>query len=379
MERAEARLQAEGGLPDDAELEGLAKEHQRHEKALDAVLGPRRKTHAVKLAREDRPFRREDLEAFQEAGWQIRSAGSVPAIVGKTLAALNPSDDLTRILGPKGEVRAVVIQSVSPFGEDLVRALQEEGYDVSPAPRGMREAKAAVNPGRNEVGQLVTVEDTRKSGHRQDGRMTKTTGRARKAASTSKGTPKAPVRADSGKAKKAARPNPSHPKKAQKAPKRGATMSAAKRKPGRAAHRLNPSEEASLAKVWKAWTGSEPGQSLRLQVEAPHLYGLPSHVVLLGRVVWLATKEGKEIRFGVSGPYMVTDAEARKVWLVSHKGHRFDLEPALIGYLARKPKFGDRATTEYVHAFEGRTHAVMNGQVGALTGGFRITPAGLEG
>lgn len=169
-------------------------------------------------------------------------------------------------------------------------------------------------------------------------------------------------------------------KKANPAPKSGAsTKRAAKRKPGRSALVLNPSDDAGLAKVWKAWTGAEPGQSLRIDVEEPSRYGLPSRVVLLGRVSWFATKGGKETRFGVSGPYMVTDAKAAKVWLVSHKGHRFDLEPALIGYTARKPKFGDKATVEYVHAFEGRAHAVMDGQVGALTGTFRITPAGLEG
>jgi hypothetical protein len=169
-------------------------------------------------------------------------------------------------------------------------------------------------------------------------------------------------------------------KKANPAPKSGAsTKGAAKRKPGRAALALNPADGEGLAKVWKAWTGAEPGQSFRINVEEPASFGLPSRVVLLGRVAWFATKAGKETRFGASGPYMVTDAKAERIWLVSHKGHRFDLEPALIGYMARKPKFGDRATVEYVHAFEGRAHAVMDGQVGALTGTFRITPAGLEG
>ena len=150
-------------------------------------------------------------------------------------------------------------------------------------------------------------------------------------------------------------------------------------KSGRAALTLNPSDAAGLAKVWKAWTGTEPEQVLKIDVEEPRRFGLPAKVVLLGRVSWLASKSGKEERFGASGPYMVTDATAKRIWLVSHKGHRFDLEPALIGYMARKPKFGDTATMEYIHAFEGRAHAVMDGQVGALTGTFRITPAGLEG
>jgi hypothetical protein len=204
----------------------------------------------------------------------------------------------------------------------------------------------------------------------------KTTGR-KKAASTSKGTPKAPVHAPS-RAKKPVRPT-LPPKKKTRAPKPGASKGAAQRKPVRPAFRMNPSEDASLAKVWKAWTGSDPGQVLQIDVDEPRRYGLPSKVVMLGRVAWLATKDGKEKRFGASGPYMVTDGKAERIWLVSHQVQAFDLEPALIGYTARKPKFGDQNSVEYVHAFEGRAHAVMNGQVGALTGTFRITPAGLEG
>lgn len=145
------------------------------------------------------------------------------------------------------------------------------------------------------------------------------------------------------------------------------------------AHRLNPSTPADLAKVWKAWTGAEPTKVMELEVEDAKRFGLPSKVVLLGRVSWFATKDGQEERFGDAGPLMVTDAAAKRVWLVSSKRMAFDMQPALIGYLARKPKFGDQGLVEYVHAFEGRTRAVMDGHGGALTGTFRITPAGLEG
>lgn len=285
-----------------------------------------------------------------------------------------------------------------------------------------------------KAGQSGTVRDTRKEAPRHDGPMSTTTTGRKKAAATSKGHPSPrPVPAAPQRAKKPTRPTslkkanptatPAQVKLVDRATKAtekayqvvgdaaqlrahlaaikahlAAALALKGHKEGEAYHRnwakthgaemarlmkqaprLNPSDAAGLAKVWKAWTGTDPGQSLQLQVEEPHRYGLPLHVVLLGRVTWLATKDGKETRFGVAGPYMVTDAAARKIWLVSHKAHHFDLEPALIGYTARKPKFGDRATVEYVHAFEGRTHAVMAGQVGALTGSFRITPAGLEG
>jgi hypothetical protein len=434
----------------------LAREQAAEDRARAAVLGPSGRTHAVKIALEDRPFRRADLEALQTAGWILRPAGTVPAKVGRSMpaeAAWNPADALTRILGPKGETRAVVIQAESAFGEDLVRQLQTAGYDVSPAPKGYRQGHArALNPEpsaalkravyealkrstpkggataedlarkvkapveeveaalerheanglahrRRDVqslfgavweagmdapgffsgaeaqqplpmfnprntGQSGTVRDTRPRAPGHDGPMSTTTTGRKKAAATSKGHPTVPpVPAAPQRAKKPARPAlvPKKIKKATSVPK------------------FNPSDAEGLAKVWKAWTGAEPGQSMRLQVEEPHRYGLPLHVVLLGRVAWLATKAGKEIRFGVSGPYMVTDAQAQKLWLVSHRDHHFDLEPALIGYTARKPKFGDQATVEYVHAFEGRTRAVMDGQVGSLTGSFRITPAGLEG
>lgn len=518
----------------------LAKEQAREARALAAVLGPSGKTHAVKIALEDRPFRRADLEALRAAGWILRPAGTVPARVGRTLPAelaWNPADELERLLGPRGEVRAVVIQSEGAFGEDLVRHLQADGYDVSPAPKGYRHGKArASNPepspelkrkvyealkrltpkggataedlarkvkaspeeveavlARHEANGLAhrrsdvhslfgavweagmdtpgffSGEEAQrplpmfnpsgaKTRHRatptatgdrpipEDGPMSKTITGRKKAAGTSKGHPTPhPVPAAPKRAKKPARPT-SRPRKGNPASElgkmtallqritgpgvnieagRGGTfvlegkraavkraaelLTKAKPKAGRwileslqniedpeiraqgveamawlrledaPAHRLNPSDAEGLAKVWKAWTGTDPGQSLRVQVEEPRRYGLPPHVVLLGRVAWFATKSGEVKRFGVSGPYMVTDAQAKKVWLVSHKRHRFDLEPALIGYTARKPKFGDKATVEYVHAFEGRAHAVMDGQVGALTGTFRITPAGLEG
>ena len=143
--------------------------------------------------------------------------------------------------------------------------------------------------------------------------------------------------------------------------------------------KINPSNPEALARIWKAWTGSDADKTLHIEIDQARKFGLPSQVVLLGRLTWLATAKGGVKKFSADGPLLVTDAEARKVWILSAKPQKFDLEPSLIAYLARKPKFGDKNLIEYVHAFEGRAHAVMDGQVGALTGTFRVTPAGLEG
>ncbi|HEU4951533.1 MAG TPA: hypothetical protein VFT46_06260, partial [Holophagaceae bacterium] len=526
LARAEKRLQAEGSLPDDEHLAELARQHQAQERALDAVLGPRRQAYAVKIALEGRPFRRADLERLQEAGWILRPAGTAPATVGRALAAINPSDPLGRILGPKGEARAVVIQSPGPFGEDLVRALQADGYDISPAPKAMREAppsqSRAMNPtaspafarkvyaalvkasdrsggaevpdlaartkatpeevrealrslagkglahisggslfgqvwraGIPEAGlfevnrtEMVTMGDTRRrSPAEAEGSMAKTSSK------TSKGRAKAPEHAKRGtSARRGARPSKatrlsrSNPSKGIRFLQHSVTDGTHKarvhysldnRTDGRKAvtiyakdydnalgdifgkaykndtdiqtdyfekgrvvlfadhplyrearaaverfqakRKTNPTVQTSgaLERIFEAWTGAKPDKVIRLTLpEARHLK-VPSHLVLLGRVSWLADAKGSERRFEHQGPLMVTDEQAERIWLVSEKPQRFDLEPSLIGYRMRKPKFGDRGEVEYVHAFR-RAHAVMDGQVGALTGTFRITPAGLE-
>lgn len=141
---------------------------------------------------------------------------------------------------------------------------------------------------------------------------------------------------------------------------------------------LNPTETDALKRIWKAWTGSEADKVIKVDLGEARRLKIPAKLVLLGRVSWLASVKGEDKRFGAAGPLMVTDAKAEKVWLVSEKPHRFDMDAALIGYEAKKPKFGDKNPIEYVHEFK-RAHAVMDGQVGALTGTFRITPAGLEG
>lgn len=142
--------------------------------------------------------------------------------------------------------------------------------------------------------------------------------------------------------------------------------------------RFNPSRPEDVARVWKLWTGAKPGQVLKLAVN-DSTGSLPEDVALLGRVAKFITPKGVLKDFGETGPLLVTDGQAKHVWLIDPKGQRFDLAPSIICYLARKPKFGDRGLVEYVHSFDRPARAQMAGQVGTLTGGFRLTPRGIEG
>lgn len=141
---------------------------------------------------------------------------------------------------------------------------------------------------------------------------------------------------------------------------------------------FNPSTEGDVERVWKLWTGAKPSQVLKVKVTDP-TGQLPAHVALLGRVAKFIQADGTLLDFGASGPLLVTDGKASKVWLIHPKAQRFDVRPRLICYLAKKPKFGDRGLVEYIHAFEGSARARMAGQVGEMTGSFRLTPRGIEG
>lgn len=138
------------------------------------------------------------------------------------------------------------------------------------------------------------------------------------------------------------------------------------------------SPKKSLETVWKAWTGSEPGQSFSLNLDNPK--DCPIEVVMLGRLSKLITAKGK-VEIFADGPFLVTDGKMKKVWLVDHEPRNInlDLKGGLIGYYAKKIKNGDKGPVEYIHAFTGRAKAVMEGEVGRLSGQFRLTEAGIEG
>jgi|GEM_PF-6726791 len=144
----------------------------------------------------------------------------------------------------------------------------------------------------------------------------------------------------------------------------------------------NPKEgpdAPGLVAAWERWTGSKSSGAFVLNLK--NAGSLPASVVLLGRLAKLITAGGEVQDFAEKGPYLVTDAAMRRVWLVSEKARRFDLDVSkgIICYHAKKTKFGDRSTVEYVHAFRGKARAAMEGQTGELTGTFRLTPRGIEG
>jgi hypothetical protein len=167
----------------------------------------------------------------------------------------------------------------------------------------------------------------------------------------------------------------------QKRP-RAATGPAPKKDAGsmRKVHRFNPTDAAEVAKVWKLWTGAEVGQVLKLTLDLPERAELPGTVALLGRVSRLIGPDGSYREFKASeAPFMVTDGKMRRLWLLGVKPQAFDTAVSIIAYVTRKPKFGDRGTVEYIHAFKGSAKARMSGHAGEITGTFRLTGRGIEG
>lgn len=144
--------------------------------------------------------------------------------------------------------------------------------------------------------------------------------------------------------------------------------------------RFNPTDTADVAKVWKLWTGAEVGQVLKLTLDLPERAELPGTVALLGRVSRLIGPDGSYREFKASeAPFMVTDGHMKRLWLLGVKPQAFDTAVSIIAYVTRKPKFGDRGTVEYIHAFKGAAKARMSGHAGEITGTFRLTGRGIEG
>ena len=112
------------------------------ERAWLAVLGPTGHTRAVKLISLRAPFMAQDVAAYEDAGWNVFPAGSIPAKIGKPLAGLtrNPDADLAAILGPSGAARAVVIQAATAMiDREIVNEFLESGFDVAAAPKRYRD------------------------------------------------------------------------------------------------------------------------------------------------------------------------------------------------------------------------------------------------
>jgi hypothetical protein len=128
------------------EKRAAERERAKLEKSYDSILGGRKTAQAVKISRADGGlFDFMDVDRFEEAGWKVTGAGSVTARPGSV--RLPGSLDTYRNPAPFGEhgtARALVL--LGPVTRDTIKSLQREGYDVSAAPKSLREP-IAKNPG----------------------------------------------------------------------------------------------------------------------------------------------------------------------------------------------------------------------------------------
>jgi hypothetical protein len=150
--RAGQRAQAK------AEKEAAKARHQEEAKAYRRILP----AYAVKVAPSDgSAITAEDVRYFREDGWNVAPAGTVPAKVGRALAGADrdrPAADETPFvwnpdpLGPRGKARAVVLHASAKLTAADVEGLRAAGWDVSAAPKALREhpaGKVERNPSHN--------------------------------------------------------------------------------------------------------------------------------------------------------------------------------------------------------------------------------------
>ena len=113
--------------------------------ALQRILGPSGVANAVKVAKASgEPFTAQDVQSFRAAGWGVTAAGTVtarPGTSGVSGVQFSESDwaPFTNpdTLGPNGTARALVLLGqVDAAGVDDLAA---NGYDVTPAPKRIRE------------------------------------------------------------------------------------------------------------------------------------------------------------------------------------------------------------------------------------------------
>lgn len=74
-----------------------------------------------------------------------------------------------------------------------------------------------------------------------------------------------------------------------------------------ALHKLNPASPEDLESVWKTWTGSAPGKTLKLDIQREAITAkgrvtLPKETVMLGRVSKFFLESGKVEDFGEKAP-----------------------------------------------------------------------------
>lgn len=121
------------------------KADQLRGRIMGRILGPSGVAQAVKISKANgQPFTAADVEAWRGLGWGVAAAGTTAGRVGTggIPGVVMGADDFTftnpDTLGPSGLARALVL--VGRVTRDLVDELAAEGFDVSAAPKKLREA-----------------------------------------------------------------------------------------------------------------------------------------------------------------------------------------------------------------------------------------------
>lgn len=171
LQRHEGEFLASHGLNRETALQA-AKEHDKRQRVISRILGPTGRASAVKIAKADgEPFKAHDLTAWKRAGWGIAAAGSVAGRVGSggLPGTIIRPDDFTfhnpEPLGAGGLARAIVL--VGTVDESLLLDLVADGYDVSPAPKKLREQQTHRNPEPAPIQKKTYSEMVKAAKHRQ--------------------------------------------------------------------------------------------------------------------------------------------------------------------------------------------------------------------
>jgi len=123
------------------------KQRKRNVKAMYAVLGPTGTAQAVKISRADGGlFSFDDVDKFEDLGWKVTGASSVAARPGSVRLPGEPGGTVRNPapFGEHGTARAIVL--LGSVTMSTIKSLQRDGYDVSAAPKRLREA-VTTNPG----------------------------------------------------------------------------------------------------------------------------------------------------------------------------------------------------------------------------------------
>ena len=421
------KAQAEAAETQRAGIETQNAIHEKETRLMEALI--KGGSYAVKIAPPNGFITPTDVESFRANGWQVFPAGTAPAKVGGKLGAVEPWDvhmnpapdqapdqahDLQAILGPELKARAVVVASPKPMSLENLWDWRRAGYEISLAPlsyrRGVKRARTnptkdtqkAIYEALKKAGEPQSVEDLADRIHADPGwilaglQRLESMGLAHPSRESlfgslwSPGTKERGLFVNPEKEKSKNQTLSGHNRTHQDTRKiKTAYAGEMAKKPtpkkpheSRPKHRekklltLNPD---SLAEVWEMWTG-ESHPTLTVDMSVDDRGDMPERVVMLGRLTELLGKDEQRL-FGKSGPLMVTDESMKRCWFVSKKPMKFaiNMSKCVIGYLACKPKFGDKAPVKYLHLFSGKVQAAMAGNVGELTGKYKITPNGIEG